>query len=383
MKKLCLLLAAALTCAQALALNAEQIYRQASPAVMTILVYGPKGEALGNGTGFLVDADGTALTAYHVIRDAAKATARFSDGATCKILGVVAFDESRDIAVVRVEETKRPFLTVAKQVPAIGSESFVIGAPKGLEFSITEGIVNQVRDDGGTQSIQFSAPVSPGNSGSPLIDSEGRAVGVVSYQRTDGQNLNFAVPTSYVSDMNLAAQAKPLPIRDVALKAAANAGSWAAVQFASTGLWLKLPQAPGVIETGMDKEMQEIARDFRSSRMNADSVAVAITYVEFRKGQCPSTREVADEILRQSTTNTMTVGETRPIKPAITEFSPAGCEEGNAVVVTTAEGSRTKVDCTAAIRKGTKMWIVILEYEASSRSATEQAKAILDSMRID
>src|SRR5262245_28497229 len=93
--------------------------------------------------------------------------------------------------------------------PEVGSKVYIIGAPQGLDFTITDGLISQVRNLEGVKQYQFSCPASPGNSGGPLITSKGEALGVVSWQIRDSQNLSFAIPSTYALglDATLSTQA--------------------------------------------------------------------------------------------------------------------------------------------------------------------------------
>jgi|GEM_PF-2562106 len=196
---------------RAQALDAAAIYKKALPSVMTIHATLPDGERIG--TGFLAFKDGLAVTCWHVVKGATAVTAKFSDGEEFDVSGVVDKDEKRDLALIRVKVADRPLLSFGKGDPEIGSKAYAIGAPLGLEFSISDGIVSQIRSENGVKLYQFSSPVSKGNSGGPLLNAEGELIGVVCLQATEGQNLNFAMPVSYVKGFDLTL--KTTPWRDV------------------------------------------------------------------------------------------------------------------------------------------------------------------------
>jgi hypothetical protein len=125
------------------------------------------------------------------------------------VIGVIDKDESRDIALVKIKPKGRPVLEIADGEPEIGSKCYVIGAPRDLEFSISDGIIGQVRTLREIKQYQFTCPASPGNSGGPLLNPRGEVLGIVDWQRNDGQNLNFAVAAIYakVLDPSLAPKA--------------------------------------------------------------------------------------------------------------------------------------------------------------------------------
>ncbi|RYD84162.1 MAG: trypsin-like serine protease [Verrucomicrobiaceae bacterium] len=189
-------------------LKAEDIYKSSLPSVMTLVVDKSNGSH-SVGTGFLAIKDGIAVTAWHVVKGAKKVVAKFSSGEEFEVSGIVDKDEKRDIALVRVKTFGRPMLTTSPNEPPIGSKSLVLGAPRGLDFSISDGLVSQVQLIEGVKQFQFTCPASPGNSGGPLLNSRGEVLGVVSWQLRDSQNLNFAVPISYVLGLDSSLPTKP------------------------------------------------------------------------------------------------------------------------------------------------------------------------------
>ena len=186
----------------------ENLYKQTLPSVITLKVERNSGGAV-TGTGFMAMKDGMAITAYHVVRDAKTVTAKFSDGQEFEASGLVDKDEKKDIALVRVKVFGKPLLSLSPTIPDVGSRAYIIGAPEGLEFSITDGIISQVRNLEGGNVYQFSCPASPGNSGGPVIDSKGKVIGVVSFQMVDGQNLNFARPSTYALGLDASLPTQP------------------------------------------------------------------------------------------------------------------------------------------------------------------------------
>ena len=189
-------------------LKSQDIYKQSLPSVMTLKVLKSNGDNV-LGTGFMAVKEGMAVTAWHVVRDAKTVTAKFSDGQEFESSGLVDKDEKRDIALIRVKVFGKTLLPVATTAPDVGSAAYVIGAPEGLEFSITSGLLSQIQAANGTNHYQFSCPASPGNSGGPLINSQGQVTGVVSFQFREGQNLNFAVPSTYVLGLDATLPTQP------------------------------------------------------------------------------------------------------------------------------------------------------------------------------
>jgi S1-C subfamily serine protease len=178
-------------------LKPEEVYAGALPAIMTLKVEHNDGKS-SIGTGFMCVKEGVAATAWHVVRGAKKVVAKFSSGEEFDVSGLIDKDEKRDVALVRVKVFGRKPLDVTSDDPKVGSKAFVIGAPRGLEFSFSDGLISQIQNIDGVKQFQFTCSASPGNSGGPLVNASGKVQGVVSWQVRDGQNLNFAVPISYV-----------------------------------------------------------------------------------------------------------------------------------------------------------------------------------------
>lgn len=189
-------------------LTPAQLYKQCLPSVLTLKVkYTDDKE--GFGTGFLALKEGCAITAWHVVRNAQSVTAKFADGEEFDVSGIVDRDEKRDLALIRVKAAARPMLTLTSADPEVGARAYVIGAPKGLEFSLSDGLISQIRTEEGKKIYQFSSPISFGNSGGPLLLEDGRVAGIVRSQIVEGQNLNFAVPSVYGLGLDTSLPTKP------------------------------------------------------------------------------------------------------------------------------------------------------------------------------
>lgn len=175
----------------------ETLYKNVVPSVITLRVEKKDGSSVV-GSAFLITNSGIAGTAWHVVSGATHVAARFADGEQFEVSGLIDKDEKRDLALIRVKTFGRQEASVNPNEPQVGSKAYIIGAPLGLEFSITEGLVSQIQEISGTRQYQFSSPASPGNSGGPLLNDKGEVIGIVSWQVRDGQNLNFAIPSRYL-----------------------------------------------------------------------------------------------------------------------------------------------------------------------------------------
>jgi S1-C subfamily serine protease len=192
---------AASACLYGQEVPAERVYEKALPSVLTLRVENKAGDRYV-GSAFLALQDGIAVTAWHVIYDAVKVTAKFADGEDCEVLGFVDYDETKDIALIRVESKTRPMATLARARPLVGARAYVIGAPKGYEFSISDGLISQIQKLDGFDQYQVSCPFSPGNSGGPILNNRGEVVGIAAWTRNGAQNVNFATPAIEALKLN-------------------------------------------------------------------------------------------------------------------------------------------------------------------------------------
>jgi len=171
------------------------VYEEASPSVVHITVRGTSENAFmqpvpisGSGSGFLFDALGHIVTNYHVIEGADEITVAFG-GIECCQAEIIGVDPSTDLAVIRVDSTNLPAPLELGESRGLRIGQFVvaIGNPFGLEQTMTFGIVSALErviqsPDGRFvgEAIQTDAPINPGNSGGPLLDLDGRVIGVTS-----------------------------------------------------------------------------------------------------------------------------------------------------------------------------------------------------------
>jgi S1-C subfamily serine protease len=151
------------------------------------------------GSGFVVK-PGVVATNFHVIRNARSGQVRLvGDTESSPIRGVVAVDRKFDLALLSVPDLAAPPLSIGdSEEMGIGDRIYVVGNPQSLEGTFSEGIVSGKRSIESVRMLQFTAPISTGSSGGPLLDREARVVGIVSSSMRDGQNLNFAILSSHL-----------------------------------------------------------------------------------------------------------------------------------------------------------------------------------------
>jgi S1-C subfamily serine protease len=179
--------------------------------MILIETYDDEGRKRELGSGFVVSSDGTAITNYHVIRGAFRATVKFGNGTVGSVSGVASYDKNRDLAVIQVTPSPTTILEIGDSDNVqVGDKVVAIGSPLGLQNTMSIGIVSALRNG----VIQMSDPISPGSSGGAVFDEHGKVIAVAVAQMTAGQNLNFAIPINWAKPY-LNGQS-PRPLSDVA-----------------------------------------------------------------------------------------------------------------------------------------------------------------------
>jgi len=197
-----------------------ELVRRVKPLVVAIATYDAQGEALMTGSGFFVRPS-QVVTNLHVIRGAQRCEIKTLDGKgrVYPVLGLLSVDEEGDLALLSVAmpADRQRATELATVLPDEGEQIVVIGNPLKLEGSVTDGIVSAVREVPSVgKIIQITAPVSHGNSGSPVFNLKGQVVGVVTVKVTNGQNINLAIGASRLAHLR-AGPLRPiasLPARD-------------------------------------------------------------------------------------------------------------------------------------------------------------------------
>src|SRR5262249_47698196 len=136
----------------------------------------------------------------HVIAGAEELKVTVRDRGEFPVQDVLVVDEDHDLAVVRIDASGLPPLMLGDlQTVHPGDQMVAIGHPLGFEGTISNGLVSAVRHVNEALTIlQITAPIAPGSSGGPLIDDQGRVIGVATSMIARGQNLNFGVPVNYL-----------------------------------------------------------------------------------------------------------------------------------------------------------------------------------------
>lgn len=203
----------------------QALFARLKQSVVVLQVSTVSGERTGNGTGFVIRGDGLVVTNHHVVDGHRSLTAVFADGRRVDVTGVVVSDEAHDLAVVRLDAKGLSPLELGSSAGLKeGMQLFMAGNPLGLDFTFNEGVLTALRPKGLPADLgltlkdadkqpllQLTIDAEPGSSGSPIVDAEGKVVGI---ERAGLGSADFAVPVdtlkALLTDEVLAREAKPM-----------------------------------------------------------------------------------------------------------------------------------------------------------------------------
>ena len=182
-----------------------ELVKRIKPSAVAIETFDARGKTISRGSGFFVGAN-RIITNRHVIEKSSRVEIHLMDGKKFTAKGVLAIDGEGDLAVLQVDVPPALAvpLPIIRSVPQEGESIVVVGNPFGLEGSVSNGIVSAVREISGYgKIIQITAPISPGSSGSPVVNMLGQVIGVATLQAAEGQSLNFAVPSERIAQLKI------------------------------------------------------------------------------------------------------------------------------------------------------------------------------------
>jgi tetratricopeptide (TPR) repeat protein len=183
-----------------------ELVKRIKPSAVAIETFDARDNTLARGSGFFIASD-RVITNRHVIERATRVEIHLLNGKKYPVKGVLAVDGEGDLALLSVDVPPNVAVPIpfVRAVPQEGESIVVIGNPYGLEGSVSNGIVSAVREIAGYgKIIQITASISPGSSGSPVVNMAGQVIGVATLQAAEGQNLNFAVPAERISQLKVA-----------------------------------------------------------------------------------------------------------------------------------------------------------------------------------
>jgi tetratricopeptide (TPR) repeat protein len=182
-----------------------ELVKRIKPSSVAIETFDSRGNTVSRGSGFFIASD-RIVTNRHVIERSSRVEIHLINGKKFVAKGVLAVDGEGDLALLQVDVPRALAfpLPIVRAVPQEGESIVVVGNPFGLEGSVSNGIVSAVREISGYgRIIQITAPISPGSSGSPVVNMYGQVIGIASLQAAEGQSLNFAIPSERILQLKV------------------------------------------------------------------------------------------------------------------------------------------------------------------------------------
>ncbi len=185
------------------ALSADEVYARVSGSVWKVVTYDVDGLPLGQGSAVVVGA-GTLVTNCHVLKQARRVAVRRAGASHDAKLAL--WDPQRDVCQLEVEGLSAPAVVLgSSSAVQVGHSVYAIGNPKGLDLTLSAGLVSSLRRNPAGQLvlIQTSAAISGGSSGGGLFDANAALIGLTTIGSVgaDTQNLNFAVPAEWIAEL--------------------------------------------------------------------------------------------------------------------------------------------------------------------------------------
>lgn len=181
------------------AFDARTISKRLIPCVVEIYVYDENGQQAKEGSGFILSRNGLIATNFHVIDGGHSAKVVLKNNDAYPVEGVLEFDPGKDFAILKINAVELPVAPIGNsELLEPGDNLVAIGAPLGFSYTVTTGIVSQIRSRDEYHVIQHSAPISPGSSGGPLVNDKGQVIGINTFLVKGGNSIFFALPVNYV-----------------------------------------------------------------------------------------------------------------------------------------------------------------------------------------
>ena len=193
-----LLFIAVLMCVGVYSQDTKIIAQNVLNSTVAITIKDVNSQILGLGSGFVIGKN-YIVTNVHVIEGAKSVYIKTNNSTyEFKSTGYVAIDKVNDLAILEVPALAGVSLSLSTKTPEVGEKIYVAGNPFGLAGTFSDGLISGIREFNKRKLIQISAPISPGSSGGPVVNSNSELIGISVSGIRDGQNLNFCIPTEYL-----------------------------------------------------------------------------------------------------------------------------------------------------------------------------------------
>lgn len=185
---------------EANAQSPQQIAKKALASTVLLVMEDANGQPLSLGSGFFVRS-GQVATNLHVVKGASRGYAKLvSQKTKHNIEGITAVDAERDLVILKISVPGVQIISLGdSNTIQVGATVYAVGNPRGLEGTFSQGIISSIRKVGTDKILQLTAPISPGSSGGPVLNDKGQVIGVSVATFRGGQNLNFAIPSNYLT----------------------------------------------------------------------------------------------------------------------------------------------------------------------------------------
>ena len=175
--------------------SSSQIFEDVSPAVVLIRTSSIGGLPATTGSGFIIRENGVIVTCLHVVSGVQDIKVEIKDGKIFPVVGIIAFDVRNDLCLLKIDGENLATVELGDMDEVVpGSKVFTIGIPSNLEYTISSGFFSEYRRLFSRIMIQFTASISPGISGGPVIDVYGNAIGIATFVRPEGGGQYFGSP---------------------------------------------------------------------------------------------------------------------------------------------------------------------------------------------
>lgn len=177
-------------------LSPQELFKRVSPSIFVVEVLDQSGSLVASGSAVAVETNNV-VTNKHVIDGAT--TVEIRQGSRTWPATLTHIDPDHDLCILTAEGFNAQIVPVRlSSALTVGERVYSIGAPEGLELTISEGLISGLREFDEGRLIQTSAAISPGSSGGGLFDADGQLIGITTFFLKGGQNLNFALPGEWV-----------------------------------------------------------------------------------------------------------------------------------------------------------------------------------------
>lgn len=233
-----------------------ELYKTVKSSVLRLEEKDPFGNTRNIGTGFYIGNGCYIATNYHVIKGNSQIAVISDEEVELEKLDRLKVDKDYDLAIIPVSQCGSA-LELSGSLPEIGQEIITVGNPRGLDKTLSNGVISGIRE-GDYKVIQITAAISPGSSGGPLVDMSGVVVGMTTFYLEESQSLNFAVPSSAL--IKLLASSSYISADDIAIAIRKDAMS-----VASSFFWaIHKKDIESAISFVHPSEQLEFERHFRS-----------------------------------------------------------------------------------------------------------------------